>query len=85
MTLKNLKCEILYVCDCEYINIASFAVSDIKLWLEEDSDLDTDHPFVFIQIHSMSSFSHSLISNKANLKTFVYAQSAIIRVQFPKI
>ena len=41
---KNLRCETLYTADHEYINITSFAVLDIKLWLEEDSDLDTDHP-----------------------------------------
>ena len=49
---KNLRCETLYIADCEYINITSFAVLDIKLWLEEDSDLDTDHPlysFKFVQ------------------------------------
>ena len=50
---KNLRCETLYISDCEYLNITSFAVSDIKLWGEEDSDLVTDHPFVFINIHSM--------------------------------
>ena len=49
---KSLKYETLYIADYEYINITSFAVSDIKLWLEEDSDLNTDHPlypFKFIQ------------------------------------
>ena len=45
-----------------FINITSFAVSDVRLWLEEDNDLDTDH----------------FISNKAILKIFVYSQSAII-------
>ena len=49
---KNWRCETLYIADHEYINITSFAVLDIKLWLEEDSDLDTDCPlysFNFIQ------------------------------------
>ena len=49
---KNVGCETLYIADYEYINITSFAVLDIKLWLEEDSDLDTDRPlysFRFIQ------------------------------------
>ena len=42
----------MYVADYQYVNITSFAVWDINLWLEEDSDLDTDHPlysFKFIQ------------------------------------
>ena len=49
---NNLRCETLYIADYEYINITSFAVLDIKLWLEKDSDLDTNHPlysFKFIQ------------------------------------
>ena len=49
---KNLRCETLYIADYEYINITSFAVLDIKLWLEKDSDLNTYHPlylFYFIQ------------------------------------
>ena len=49
---KNLRCETLYIADYEHINITSFAVLDIKLWLEEGSDLDTDRPlylFIFIQ------------------------------------
>ena len=35
---KNLRCETQYIADYQYINITSFAVLDIKLWLEEDSD-----------------------------------------------
>ena len=34
---KNLKCKTLYITDYKYINIFSFAVLDINLWLE-DSD-----------------------------------------------
>ena len=41
---KNLRCETLYIADYDYVNISSFAVLDIKLGLEEDGDLDTDHP-----------------------------------------
>ena len=37
---KHLKCGTLYIADCEYKNITSFAVLDIKLWLEEDSDFN---------------------------------------------
>ena len=50
---KNLKCEILYIGDYEYVNISSFAVLGIKLWLEEDGDLnrnDTLHSIKFIQL-----------------------------------
>ena len=45
---RNLRYETLY----KYVNISSFAVLDMKLWLEEDIDLDTDHlsySFKFIQ------------------------------------
>ena len=41
---KNLRCETLYIADYRYVNITNFVVLDIKLWLEEDSDLDTDYP-----------------------------------------
>ena len=35
----------LYIADHKYVNISSFDVlEDIKLWLEEDSDLHTNHP-----------------------------------------
>ena len=49
---KNLRRETMYIADYEYVNISSFAVSDLKLWLEEDGDLNTNHPlhsFKFIQ------------------------------------
>ena len=48
----NLRCETLYIGDHEYINTFIFAVLDIKLWLEEDSDLDRNdslYSFKFIQ------------------------------------
>ena len=41
---KNLKRETLYIVKGNYVNISSFAVLDIKLWLEKDSELDTDRP-----------------------------------------
>ena len=41
---KNLGCETPYIVDYEYVNISSFAVLHINLWLEEDSNLDTDSP-----------------------------------------
>ena len=50
--LQNLGCETAYIADYEYVNITSFSVLDVKLWLEEDGDLDTDHSsylFKFIQ------------------------------------
>ena len=49
---KNLRCETLYIGDYEYVNIFSFAVLDIKVWLEEDGDLDKNDPlysFKFIK------------------------------------
>ena len=48
---KNSRCETLYIGDYEYINISSFAVLGIKLWLEEDGDLNRNdplHSFKFI-------------------------------------
>ena len=42
---KSLRCEILYIANYEYVNISSLVVLNIKLWLEEDSDLQTYHPF----------------------------------------
>ena len=41
---KYLTCEALYITDYEYINISSFAVLGIKLWLEEEWDLHIDQP-----------------------------------------
>ena len=49
---KKLRCETLYLGDCEYVNISSFAVLGIKLWLEEDVDLNRNdrlYSFKFIQ------------------------------------
>ena len=49
---KNLRCETLYAGDYEYVNISSFAVFGVKLWLEEDGDLNRNDPldlFKFIQ------------------------------------
>ena len=42
---KRFRCEILYIADYEYVSISSFAVLDTKLWLKEDANLHTDHPF----------------------------------------
>ena len=41
---KNLSCETLYISDYEYVNISTFALSGIKLWHEEDGDLNTHQP-----------------------------------------
>ena len=47
----DLRCKTLYIGDYEYVNIFSFAVLDVKLWLEEDGDLNrNDH----LYIHSNS-------------------------------
>ena len=37
---KNLRYETLYIGDDEYVNISSFAVLGIKLWLEENGGLN---------------------------------------------
>ena len=41
---KNLGCKTLYIGDYEYVNISSFAVLGIKLWLKEDGDLNRNDP-----------------------------------------
>ena len=49
---KNLRCETLYIGNYKYVNISSFAVLGVKLWLEEDGDLNKNDPlysFKFIQ------------------------------------
>ena len=60
---------------------SSFAVLSIKLWLEENSDLNRNDPlysFKFIQSKDqnwykmLSSFSYDFISNIANMKIFAY-------------
>ena len=50
---KNWRCETLYFDNYESGSISSFAVLDLKLWLEADDNLHTDRPFAFIQIHLM--------------------------------
>ena len=52
---KNLRCEALFIGDYEYVNSFCFAVLGIKLWLEEDGDLNRNDPYV----HS-NSFSRKL-------------------------
>ena len=49
---KNLRCKTLYNGAYEYVNISSFAVLDMKLWLQEESDLNRNYllySFKFIQ------------------------------------
>ena len=50
---KNLRRETLYISVYECVNISTFALSDVKLWLEEDGDVNTHHPsYLFRFIHS---------------------------------
>ena len=49
---KHLRRETLYISVYECVKISTFALSDVKLWLEEDGDVNTHHPlysFRFIQ------------------------------------
>ena len=49
---KKLRCETLCIADHEYVNISSFAVLGIKLWLEENGDLNRNdllYSFRFVQ------------------------------------
>ena len=50
---EYLRYKTLCVGDYEYVNISSFAVLGMKLWLEEDGDLNRNDPlysFQFIQL-----------------------------------
>ena len=54
---KNFRCETLYIGDYEHVSIFSFAVLGIKLWLEEDGDLNRNDPlcsFTFIQLKAQN-------------------------------
>ena len=44
LTTKNERCETLFIAFHEQVNISSFAVLDIQLWLEKDGDLNTNNP-----------------------------------------
>ena len=49
---KSLTCETLYIGNYQYVNISSFTGLVIKLWLEEDGDINRNNPlysFKFIQ------------------------------------
>ena len=46
---KKLRCETLYVGNYEYVNISSFVVLDIKLWPEDDGDLNRNYPLYSIK------------------------------------
>ena len=49
---KHLRCETLFVSDYKYVNIFSFAVLGMKLWVGEDGDLNRNdylYSFKFIQ------------------------------------
>ena len=45
-TQKKLRCEALNIANFEHINISIIAVSVryIKLWMDENRDLNIDHP-----------------------------------------
>ena len=64
---KNLRCETLYIGNYEYVNISSFAVLGIKLFLEEDSNLNRN----YFYIHS------NLFSQKLKIDTKCYHLLAI--------
>ena len=54
---KQLRCETLYVGNYEYVNISGFAVLGVKLWLEEDGDLNRNGPlysFKFVQSKTLN-------------------------------
>ena len=52
----------MYIGDYQYVNISSFAVLGIKLWLEEDGDLNRNNPL----------YSFRFIQSKAQIDTKCY-------------
>ena len=53
---KSFRFETRCIGNYEYVNISSFAVLGMELWLDEESDLNRTDPlysFKFIQIHSV--------------------------------
>ena len=82
---KNWRCETLYIGDYKYVNISSFVLLGIKLWLKEDGDLIRNDPsdsFNLIQSKAQDcykmllSFSYNFISNIAYLTIFLYLLSS---------
>ena len=54
---QNSRCETMYIADYECVCISNFVVLKIKRWLEEDVDLNTDHPlylFKFVQLKAQN-------------------------------
>ena len=54
---KNWRRETLYISVYECVNISTFALLDVKLWLEEDGNVNTHHPlylFIFIQLRAQN-------------------------------
>ena len=78
---KNVRLETLYISDYEFVNISTFALSDIKWWLEEDGDLNTHHPlysFRFIQWGAQNWYimllsRYNFIFNIVDLTIFAYS------------
>ena len=64
---KNLRCETLYGGDYKYVDISSFAVLGIKLWLEKDGDFNRNDPL----------YSFKFIQSKAQIDTKCYHLLAI--------
>ena len=53
------------IVDCKYVNISSFAVLDIKLWLEEGGCLRTDnslYSFEFIPSRGLKDDKNAVFS-----------------------
>ena len=79
---KNVRCETLYIGDYEYVNISSFAVLCIKLWLEEVGDLNSNDP-----LYSFNWFSwklkidtkHLLDETESNIQFIASGQGNIGR------
>ena len=49
---KNLRRETLYISVYECVNISTFALLDVKLWLEEDENVNTHHPYIHSYLFS---------------------------------
>ena len=69
--------KLLYIGDYKYVNISSFVVLGLKLWMKEDDDLNRNdllYSFGLIQskpqdwYKTLLSFSYNFISSIENLK-----------------
>ena len=50
---KNLRRETLYISVYECVNISTFALLDVELWLGEDGNVNTHHTYIHSYLFSL--------------------------------